>query len=75
VYIPDRQHLVFAAHPDQHDRIPEPVWKRESHGYCGTGTGGDSSQHSGGSVILQIDGQEISLVGMPQDYPVPQHVP
>ena len=45
--------LIFAAvDPDQCDRLPESVWKRESGGNCRCGDCGDNGEYAGRDGVL-----------------------
>ena len=62
MYIFDHQHFLPPADPHQHDRLPQPVRERESHGDRRPGDRGDSSEYGGSDCVLQSDGQEAEGV-------------
>ena len=65
MYVLDFEYLVPAADSSEHDRLPEPVRKREPDSHRGAGHCGDRGEYGGGNHILQGDGQEPESVGSP----------
>ena len=58
MYISDCKYFFTAADPGVGDRLPEPVWKRESDSGCGTRDCGNGGQYRGGKFVLQDNGTE-----------------
>ena len=57
VYLPDHEYFLSSADPCHHDRLPQPVRKREPRRHHIPGHSGYGSEYRGGSDLLQGDGK------------------
>lgn len=52
MYVSDIEHFIAAVDSGECDRLPEPVWERESHSDRRSRDRGDTGKHGGGGCVL-----------------------
>ena len=57
VYLPDHEYFLSSADPCHHDRLPQPVRKREPLCHHIPGHSGNGGEHWGGGDFLQGGGE------------------